>query len=308
MSRERGMALLVVLWATAGMALLATGLVRAATGEVRRSHDDLLQLEARLAIESGFARAVAGVRDSDPERRWLPDGTVRRLQLDRATVAIKVEDEAARIDLNGAAPELLRGLLEAIGGSREQIQPVVDAIVDWRDEDHERSLQGAERAEYAAAGRSYGPADRPFLVAGELRAVLPVTTDLYRRIAPFVTVFTGASTIDPLWAPREVLLALPGVGEADVARIEAERRKKPPPQTQDIAQLLPGANAVIGPAQRPLLRITLDAEIDGRVRRTATIVATLDDNAEQARLAPRWATVLDWRDEIPGRLLAGAEP
>lgn len=302
------MALLVVLWATAGMALLATGLVRAATGEVRRSHDDVLQVEARLAIDSGFARAIAAVRDSDPERRWLPDGTVRVVELERARIAIRVEDEAARIDLNAAGPELLQGLLVAIGGSRDQVQPVVDAILDWRDEDHERSLQGAERAEYAAAGRDFGPADGPFLATAELRSVLPVTPDLFRRIAPFVTVFTGASTVDPLWAPREVLLALPGVGEADVARIEAERRKKPPPQTQDIAQLLPDATAVIGPAQRPLLRITIDAEVDGRVRRTASIVAVLDDNAEQARLAPRWATVLDWRDEVPTRLLAGIEP
>ena len=38
-----------------------------------------------------------------------------------------------------------------------------------------------------------------------------MTLDLYRRMQPYITVFSGAATVDPLRASRLVLAAIPGM-------------------------------------------------------------------------------------------------
>jgi general secretion pathway protein K len=97
--------------------------------------------------------------------------------------------------------------------------------VDWRDQDSDLSEQGAEAAEYYDAGRSFGPADRRFRSVEELRFVLGLSRADLDRLRPFVTVYTGRGTIDPLSASETVLLAIPGMNRGLVQTILRARRQ-----------------------------------------------------------------------------------
>jgi general secretion pathway protein K len=208
---QRGFALLVVLSALGLLALVA-----AAFTTVARSH---IKLAAGAgAVARAEALADAGVHlavlDLVAARESGPDS--RRLALDStplvcsagggATLAIAVQDEAGKVDINIAGPVPIRALVLGLGVRAGEA--AVDAILDFRDEDDARRPSGAERAEYLAAGRLYGPRNGPFLAVEDLAGVLGLTQADADRLRPFVTVYSGLGGVDAGVAPRVLVEAL----------------------------------------------------------------------------------------------------
>ena len=208
---QRGFALLVVLSALGLLALVA-----AAFATVARSH---IKLAAGAgAVARAEALADAGVHlavlDLVAARASGPDS--HRLALDStpfvcspgggATLAVAVQDEAGKVDINIAGPVPIRALVLGLGVSAGEA--VVDAILDFRDEDDARRPSGAERAEYLAAGRLYGPRNGPFLAVEDLASVLGLTQADADRLRPFVTVYSGLGGVDASVAPRALVEAL----------------------------------------------------------------------------------------------------
>ena len=208
---QRGFALLVVLSALGLLALVA-----AAFATVARSH---IKLAAGAgAVARAEALADAGVHlavlDLVAARESGPDS--RRLALDStpfvcsagggATLAIAVQDEAGKVDINIAGPVPIRALV--LGSGVRAGEAAADAILDFRDEDDARRPSGAERAEYLAAGRLYGPRNGPFLAVEDLAGVLGLTQAHADRLRPFVTVYSGLGGVDASVAPRALVEAL----------------------------------------------------------------------------------------------------
>jgi general secretion pathway protein K len=208
---QRGFALLVVLSALGLLALIAA----AFTG-VARSHIRLASSAGSVARAEGLADA--GVRiailDLVAARESGPDG--RRLALDStpfvcspgggAALAIAVQDEAGKVDINIAGPVPIRALVLGLGVSGGEA--AVDAILDYRDDDDARRASGAERAEYLAVGRLYGPRNGPFLAVEDLAGVLGLSQADADRLRPFVTVHSGLGGVDASVAPRMLVEAL----------------------------------------------------------------------------------------------------
>src|SRR5205823_12860753 len=115
------------------------------------------------------------------------------------------------IDINTGQDQLIRGLLVASGVPDDEANRVLDAILDWRDPDDLKRPNGAEEPDYKAAGLPYKPANAPFQSIEELQLVLGMRPELYRRIAPMITVFSRQPGVNTTLAAREVLLAIPGV-------------------------------------------------------------------------------------------------
>jgi general secretion pathway protein K len=141
---------------------------------------------------------------------WAPDGRPHTWSDGGARITITAVDETSKIDLNSANDALLKGLMTQVGGlDSDAAAHVVDAILDWRDTDDLRRPNGAEAADYRAAGLKYGPSNAPFESVGEFGRVLGVTPELYQRVARSLTVFSRQPGVNPTTAAREVLLALP---------------------------------------------------------------------------------------------------
>lgn len=89
--------------------------------------------------------------------------------------------QAFFIRLLQALPELELGSQEAIG--------LTQAIGDWLDPDTIPRPFGAEDDFYSGQSPSYRSANRPMASVSELRAVANMTPELYRALAPLVTVW-----------------------------------------------------------------------------------------------------------------------
>lgn len=207
-SRTQGAALVLVLWLIALLTALIgafalTSRVEGMQGSVLRGDAQAREL-ARAGIEYAAWRM-----QQPPERRWQADGRLYRWTFDGVPMEIRIVDESGKVDLNQADAVLLAGLLRAVGVEPGRDQRLAAAIIDWRDPDSLSSVGGgAEDQDYAAAGLPYGAKDAPFETLGELRLVLGMDPDLYRRLLPNVTIHGEMARPQPAFAPAPVLTAL----------------------------------------------------------------------------------------------------
>ena len=213
------MALVAVLWALTFLSLAAASFTVTMRSESHVARNLEENARARALADAGIAIGIMAMMDRDPDRRWLADGEPHLFRFAGGEVIVSVRDESGKIDLNRAPDALLKGLLVVLGIEPEDAAPLVDAIIDYRDPDQLTRLNGAEDSDYARAGLPYGAKDRRYEAIEELQRVLGMTPSLYARMAPFVTVHSGQSGIDPRVAQREVWLALPG---ADAASVEGQ--------------------------------------------------------------------------------------
>lgn len=213
--REKGFALLIVLWTMALLALLATRV--AASGRMDAAIAANLRggAEAEAAADAGVQNALYHLLIFG-RGRWTPSGQ-HRLILPHAAVAIHIEPLAGRLNVNTASPALLAALLMEQGASPHQAAALAAAIVDWRMPGQRPSPGGARAPQYRAAGRAWGPPGAPFHSRGELADVLGMTSPLLARLWPHVTVW-GDGDPDPALADRAVLAALHAVQGGSVPR------------------------------------------------------------------------------------------
>lgn len=233
---ERGLALVAVLWMLAMLSAVVVGLGVSARSETRLARSHLDSARARHLAEAGIERAILALLDSREAPQLRPDGSRGvELRLAGGTVLASVQDECGKIDLNTGWGELIRGAVQVAGLSGREADAVTDAILDWRDPDDQRRPRGAERRDYERAGK-VGPRNGPFAAVEELRAVMGVTPELYRRLEPIVTVNCLQAGIDPRVAPLAALRAIPGIRDREVEEVAALRRR-----SLDRGDPLPGA-------------------------------------------------------------------
>lgn len=208
---ESGFVLLVVL---AALSLLA--LVAASFAQVARNHMKLASVASESAKAEALADAGVHLAILDLVAARGVQGANRRFALDATPVScgmsdgsiltIAVQDEAGKVDLNIASPALMRALALGVGLSGGE--GVVDAILDYRDQDDDRRAAGAERADYVAAGIPYGPRNGPFQAVEELARVFGITQADADRLRPFVTIYSGLAAIDMNIAPQALVRVL----------------------------------------------------------------------------------------------------
>lgn len=210
--RERGAALLLVLWATI---LLATLLVGVAVAS--RSHSEAAlygseRVRAELAAEAGLAHAVAGLRSPNLDDQWVPDGRPYTFDFGGAKVTVAVVDVSGMLDLNASSPELLRGLFEAAGAGGTRATVLAGAIASSR----RGAPQGA-----AGAGKMHGP----FRAIDQLASLPGMDAALFGKVERAVTVYSGRNVPDASYTGALALAALRGIGLQQAQAQVTERRR-----------------------------------------------------------------------------------
>ncbi len=209
--RHRGIALVLVLWLTVLLTVIASGFAFSMRGEALATRNALSLARARAAADGAIERAAYELQRPRLPDAWSLDGAPHTWAEADITVTVSAVDEAARIDLNVAPDALLKSMLLSQGLEDDQAGRIAAAIADWRDPDDFTRPNGAEEAEYRAAGLKYGPANGPFETVAEVGRVLGVNGELYARLASLCTVYSRQPGVNPATAARDVLLALPNV-------------------------------------------------------------------------------------------------
>jgi general secretion pathway protein K len=205
----RGVAFLLVLWVVAMLSIMLGSFALIARTENLQARHLFDTTQARYAAEAGLNLAVYELRKNDPLLRWIGDGRPYTFGYGEAEVEVRITDDSGKIDLNAADETMLMGLFTARGLDHDHAQALADAVQDWKDADDDTRPNGAEIAQYKAAGLSYGPRNAPFDTVSELQQVLGMSYPLYTALEPALTLYSGRSAPDVQYAPLEALQALP---------------------------------------------------------------------------------------------------
>ena len=201
--RQRGVAMVAVLWVVAALSILVTGLVQTQRDEIRSASSSRLRLQADAVGQGAIVLAVQALlaRGRQPDR--LSRTTIA---YDGVEVVVEMQPFSGMVDINLAPAPLLAALFAVNGGldtaSSERLAAAVVAARDAR------------------------PAEPPprFKAPEELLNVQGIHYDLYARLAHLVTTdSSGSGRINPLAASQGVLLLLAGGDQGLASQVAANR-------------------------------------------------------------------------------------
>ncbi len=226
-ARQRGAALLAVLWMTVALGFIAMALAGTVRTEVESART-LADSERGYFLARG-ALDAARLALASP----LPPGTPIRRELafefETGSAVVEIQPESAKWDVRTAPVEVLAPLFQKLGlGSREA-------------------------SELALAIEERRGTGQPIRSLDDLMPLRHMTLDLFYgafvngRRPPLRDLLTFRSSIaglvDVNFAHPFLLAALPGMSEERVARLVETRARKPFDSMAAVAELLPGADA-----------------------------------------------------------------
>lgn len=236
--KQGGIALVLVLWILTLMTIMAASYslsTHREAGILSYAHE---RAKGVALADGGVSYAMLRLSAPDMKKRWKADGTPYVWEMEGAQVAIRIMDEAGKVDINASQEPTLRTILNYVVHNDEEASQLADAILDWRDADDLKRLHGAEKAEYEAAGK-LPPQNRNFLVLEELKSVLGMTPERFHLLEPWLTLYTGQDGLNPTKASPEILLPLLQGDQSAVANILQQRALEgvPPPPIPPVAGL-----------------------------------------------------------------------
>jgi general secretion pathway protein K len=184
-NNERGFALTTVLWTVGLLALLMAQFTMMGRTEVELAANlranAVTQAAADGALHEAILRLLQGA--------WVPDGRVRVLRVGDATVEVRVENQARKINPNAAPMPVIQALLGRLGVDAGKAAALARAIIDWRSAGPQSLSGGSKLAQYQAAGLPYGPANQLYDNLDEIGLVTGMTPALLARMKPFLSIY-----------------------------------------------------------------------------------------------------------------------
>ena len=298
MRGNRGVALLLVLWALVLLGTLALGFSWSMRTEALAARNGIDEARAYFQARTGVSRAVALLRSLSPDNVL---GAEIAGEDGAASYDVRVESESGKVDVNFVSEEILLEILKKGGLPEEEAESVRDAILDWRDEDDAARPRGAERSEYAQMPEPAVPRNGKLRGVEELSFVKGVTKEFYRFFLSRVFTAHGNSPkVNFLRAPEIVLRSLPGVSAEAAARIVAGRRGEPPISAAGLAAMVgeglltaQGLALLSGAASSNAYTITATGRTGGDVTRVVrSLVEVSGSGGKEVKM-------LGWLDKAP---------
>ena len=220
---EEGFAIVLVLWFLALLGLAGASLLREARATHHAVGTGLAHLQAQAAADGAINLAIQNLLTPLEPMSLSPNGEFTNVRLLSRNVAIKVEDEAGKIDINTANFPLLSAMLRDVGVPPSEADFIAENTIIWR-LPQSAAMRGNSDRPYFDAGRLYGPRHGPFRAVPELRLVLGMTDPIQAAVSPFITIWSDHADIDRGAASDAILGVLAAAGDS-LAVSEFQRRR-----------------------------------------------------------------------------------
>jgi len=227
---EKGIALLMVLWVLTILMVLVLSFSLMTRTETYATLSFKEGTEKKLLAEGGIERGILELfyRSANKSQTiileglevWRIDGRPYKDKMGEGEYSVSITDESGKICLNAitdANSDILRNLLKSLGVQEEEANTIVDSILDWKDVDNLHHLSGAEDEYYMSLPTPYKAKNADFDTLEELLLVKGMTSEILygnkekKGIIDLLTIYLKTSRINVNAAPKEVLVAIPGI-------------------------------------------------------------------------------------------------
>jgi general secretion pathway protein K len=184
-TRQRGFALLMVLWTMGLLALLVSQFTTIGRTETRVTANLRANAAAQAAADGALHEAILRLLQGV----WLPDDRPHAIRTQDGAVEVRIENQASKLNPNMATVEAMQALLTRLAIDPGKAAALARAIIDWRSSSAKSASGGSKISQYQAAGLPYAPASKLFDDLEEVGQVLGMTPALMARIKPFLSVY-----------------------------------------------------------------------------------------------------------------------
>lgn len=214
---ERGVALVLAIFVVSMLVALVLEFDRMTRTDLLAAGNFRDTIKAFYLAKAGIA-AARGILKEDSLYNGQYDGLdeiwatgLPSLATGEGSIRVLIHDEAGKLNPNHLVGGPTRKRIPAKVAQMRRLltllkldPDLVDVMVDWIDSDDEPERFGAERAYYAGLAPPYKAKNGPFESLSELRLLKGVTEEVYRALAPYLTVATpehgrtNINTADPV--------------------------------------------------------------------------------------------------------------
>jgi general secretion pathway protein K len=253
--------LVIVLWLIVLLTIIAAGHSYNARIETQLAARHLETTKSRYVAEAATALTIARLLTPEAARTVVVDGRPITTAVDDRSVIVSVRRANGLVDLNTADQTLLEKIFVAGGAPPRLAVSLAARVVDWRDADDFKHLDGAEDSDYRLAGLAWTARNGRFSTIDELRYVLGMTPSVYRAISPYLTVYSETGGIDLDVAPDFLLRLF----EEDNSAGNRRAYRESPPNAfggngiYHINVAVPAANGVFVSSET-VVRVTANAD------------------------------------------------
>jgi general secretion pathway protein K len=210
--RNKGFALLIVLWSLVLIGLLTTQIVASGRTATMLAGNLREAAQARAAADGAINEAIFDLVSTGADG-WQADGSLHLLQDGGIPVTLRIDSLAGTINPNLASTALLAGLFQAVGAGPGQAHQIANAIIDWRSPALNKQQDEARLAAYRRLGLPYGPPGRDFADLSELADIANMPPALLANALPYMSLFQMGDP-DPTKADPKVRQALALSGQS----------------------------------------------------------------------------------------------
>jgi general secretion pathway protein K len=293
-SRQRGLALVIVIWILTLLTLMAGSFAKSMRRESSISYAMTSSAKAQALAETGVTLAQFNLAQPDPQQHWLVDGTVYEIIGPESRMRIRVFSEAGKVDINSTSEQQLEAVLGSVLRDDWQRLEVLNAILDWRDADDDTRTHGAEMRQYKRAGLSYGPSNAAFQSLEELQQVLGMNEAIFSAIQNFITVYSGQSEIDQQEAAPELLSII--AADLKQRNIHDESLKKSVQAIDDsVNELDNNEQSGTGIGENKTYTILVEAQVQHETSAALEVVMRYLGQGQES-LEP--FAILDWKQNL----------
>ena len=322
---QRGVALLMVLWLSVALSVIAMTTAYLVRTEVEAVRNQIESQRGYYLARGGIEAAVysiirsatpqpAGEERSGQAVEFLPGQ--RWLRFDFAgggNSVVEVVPENAKLNVNQASAEQLAALLQTLGLPANESAELAAAIVDWRTP--QGSMVGSPfDSYYAWLPQPYAARHAPLEHLEELLPVRGMSREVFfgrmeqnlrgewqkwPPLGDWLTTETTGGAVNPNYAPQEVLRVLPGWNDALAAAVVASRAAAPVHSLEELQAAVPGVSSValLSPltlSQGTIYTLTATGFLpDSGVRRSVRALLRIAPDL------PLYHRVLAWWEEWP---------
>ena len=211
MRANKGLALIVVLWVTTLLTIMASSFALTIQRETAITGGLKEKAQAFALAEGGVNYAILMLLSKDTEKRWQANNSLYEIEFAGKRIRILIADESGKININLASKEQLQQLFSSLDVDETLADSLSDAVLDWRDKDELHAINGAEKQQYEEAGLKYSPRNDLFKSVEEVQMLMGMTPGIYQQLEGKISVYTNNKELNPVTATREVLLTLPDV-------------------------------------------------------------------------------------------------
>ena len=250
LGRKTGVALITVILIISILVAASLELNRSSRSDVSAAFNISEGLQLNYIAKSGFYAAAALLVDAKQDYETLRDDWAQtevvsarsKNYFDHGHFLVKIDDEKGKIPVNKLVngsvvdeniKEILLRLLKLPEFKLEdsRAEEIVDAMIDWMDDNEEITGKGAESSYYASLNPSYTAKNAQLDCIEELLMIKGITSELFSGTAEkpglgqYLTIYgTGAISINT--APKMVLRALAPDISVEMADKMDEYRKQ----------------------------------------------------------------------------------